>query len=212
MSSPAATELLRDGLLDGRSLLVAHAPGQDGGYAPSVASACTSLGAAVDVCEIPLGGTAPEQAEADAASTVAEVLVRLGAIDMLIVDAAGLSSNAADPLLDCMDASWNITRAVANGAFLERERAGRIVLLAPPPMPPAPGGAERHLEATRAGLENLARTLSIEWARYEITTVTIAPGVATTADQVASLCAYLASPAGAYFSGCLLDLRGPRSG
>ncbi len=41
-----------------------------------------------------------------------------------------------------------------------------------------------------------------------ITAVTIAPGAATTAGEVAALTAYLASPAGAYFSGCLLDLRG----
>jgi hypothetical protein len=38
--------------------------------------------------------------------------------------------------------------------------------------------------------------------------VTIAPGTETGAGEVAALSAYLASPAGAYFSGCLLDLRG----
>ena len=83
----------------------------------------------------------------------------------------------------------------------------RIVYLAPAP------GADRsevgqQADAARAGLENLARTLSIEWARHEITLVTIAPGDTTAAGEVAALTAYLASPAGAYFSGCLLDLRG----
>ena len=39
--------------------------------------------------------------------------------------------------------------------------------------------------------------------------VAIAPGEGTPAGEVAALCAYLASPAGAYFSGCLLDLRAP---
>jgi NAD(P)-dependent dehydrogenase (short-subunit alcohol dehydrogenase family) len=48
----------------------------------------------------------------------------------------------------------------------------------------------------------------VEWARHSITVVAIAPGAASTAEEVAALCAYLASPAGAYFSGCLLDLRG----
>ena len=58
--------------------------------------------------------------------------------------------------------------------------------------------------AARAGLENLARTLSIEWSRHAITTVAIAPAPDTDAGELAALCAYLASPAGAYFSGCLL--------
>ena len=83
-------------------------------------------------------------------------------------------------------------------------RGGRIVYIAPSPQDGA------HAEAARAGLENLSRTLSIEWARHQTTTVTIAPGDETAAQEVAALVAYLASPAGAYFSGCLLDLRGVR--
>ena len=49
----------------------------------------------------------------------------------------------------------------------------------------APGGARgaTHADAARAGLENLARTLSIEWARYAITLVAIAPGRATPAQR-----------------------------
>ena len=96
-----------------------------------------------------------------------------------------------------------MTRAVVNVAFLPREEGGRIVYLAPRPL----SGA--HAGAARAGLENLARTLSIEWARHAITAVAIAPGDRTTDDVLAALTAYLASPAGGYFSGCLLDLRGP---
>jgi hypothetical protein len=72
---------------------------------------------------------------------------------------------------------------------------------------PAAGSGDR-AEAARAGLENLGRTLSVEWARYGVTLVTIAPGAQTATTDVAALIAYLASPAGAYFSGCLLDLRG----
>ena len=72
-------------------------------------------------------------------------------------------------------------------------------------MQPAP---RVHAGAACAGLENLARTLSIEWARYAITLVTIAPGAQTSAGEVAAVTAFLASPAGAYYSGCLFDLRG----
>ena len=77
--------------------------------------------------------------------------------------------------------------------------------------PPDGGGGDelaRHARAARAGLENLARTLSIEWSRFAVTPVAIAPGARTQPAEIAKLCAYLASPAGAYFSGCLLDLRG----
>ena len=73
----------------------------------------------------------------------------------------------------------------------------------------APAAGGEHARAACAALENLARTLSIEWSRHGITTVALAPGAGTSPAEVAGLVAYLASPAGAYFSGCLLDLRGP---
>ncbi len=139
---------------------------------------------------------------------VDRALAQTGSLDQLVVDGAWLFAQAReggvrDALVACLDASWNVTRAVANRAFLPESRGGRIVYLAPP------ADAGEHADAARAGLENLARTLSIEWARHAITTVAIAPGAATAPGEVATLSAYLASPAGAYFSGCLLDLRGP---
>jgi hypothetical protein len=61
-------------------------------------------------------------------------------------------------------------------------------------------------DAARAALENLTRTLSVEWARYEITATTVAPGATTTDDQIAELVCFLVSPAGDYFSGCRFSL------
>jgi citronellol/citronellal dehydrogenase len=84
--------------------------------------------------------------------------------------------------------------------MIEAPAGGKIVLLAPPP------DAGPHAEAARDALENLARTLSIEWARHGIRITAITPGTATTAGEVASLVAYLASPAGDYFSGCRFSL------
>ena len=147
--------------------------------------------------------------------TVTAAVAESGSLDLLVVDGAGLF--AWGGLHTCLDATWNVTRAVVNQAFLvksdepdetaELSRPGRecrqIVYLAPSP------AAGPRADAARAGLENLARTLSTEWARHGITVVTVAPGDGTAADEVAALCAYLASPAGAYFSGCQLDLRGP---
>jgi NAD(P)-dependent dehydrogenase (short-subunit alcohol dehydrogenase family) len=126
------------------------------------------------------------------------------AVEMLIVDAATMygSRPGTAQLGACMQATWAITRSVFNLALLPAGRGGRILYLAPP------AGTGEHSDAARAGLENLSRTLSIEWARHGVTAVTIAPGAATAPGEVGALAAFLASPAGAYFSGCLLDLRG----
>jgi NAD(P)-dependent dehydrogenase (short-subunit alcohol dehydrogenase family) len=58
----------------------------------------------------------------------------------------------------------------------------------------------------RAGVENLARTLSVEWARHAVTVTAITPGTSTDESQLATVVAFLLSRAGDYFSGCRLDL------
>jgi NAD(P)-dependent dehydrogenase (short-subunit alcohol dehydrogenase family) len=226
MNVAASNDLLRSGLLTDVSLLLAGAPAAvsqgagsaettkpiDAALGRAVATICTSLGARVAAC----GVDATEEAALD--GVVASEVERAGGIDLLAVDGAALFAHGLAPGRDghvalraCLDGAWNATRAVVNNAFLRAaEPRGRVVYLAPTP---DADQAElgRHAPAAIAGLENLARTLSIEWARYAITAVTIAPGVETAAGEVAALVAYLASPAGAYFSGCLLDLRGARA-
>jgi NAD(P)-dependent dehydrogenase (short-subunit alcohol dehydrogenase family) len=46
----------------------------------------------------------------------------------------------------------------------------------------------------------------VEWARFGITAVAIVPSAATTEEELATLVAFLCSPAGSYFSGCRFDL------
>jgi NAD(P)-dependent dehydrogenase (short-subunit alcohol dehydrogenase family) len=215
MSAVASNGLLRSGLLEGVSLLIAGATAPPAGRAlgQAVAKSCVALGAQVGSCE----PEAMQEAALDAA--VAAAVAQMGGIDLLAVDGGALfadglarGGNGHAALRACMDATWNATRAVVNHAFLAAAdrsaqsgagaTGGRVVYLAP-----APDGGE-HAAAACASLENLARTLSTEWARHGITTVTVAPGTSTAASEVAALVAYLASPAGAYFSGCLLDLRG----
>lgn len=101
--------------------------------------------------------------------------------------------------LESLDQIWALIRSFATGALIPASR-GAIVLIAP-----APGQVE-HAEAVRSGLENLARTLSVEWSRFGITVTAITPGRRTTDDDVATLVAFLCSVAGRYFSGCRLDL------
>jgi NAD(P)-dependent dehydrogenase (short-subunit alcohol dehydrogenase family) len=208
MSTIDASELLRPGLLQGVSVVLARAPtdasgeGAGASLAAEVAAACAGLGARV--LELP---EAVESLLADGSAQ----------LDVLVVDGAGLFAHAlasAAPdgqtesaraaLRVCLDASWSATHALVNGILLPRGRGGRILYLTPA------ADAGEHAAAARSGLENLARTLSIEWARHGITTVAVVPasGSADAGRQVAALTAYLASPAGAYFSGCLLDLSG----
>jgi NAD(P)-dependent dehydrogenase (short-subunit alcohol dehydrogenase family) len=204
MSATPATELLRSGLLEGVSLLLARAGddagAQPGSLADAVRACATGLGARV-LEALPIApGSARAIEEVELEAQLDSTLAAAASVDMLVVDAAGMYAAAA--LGACLEASWNVTRALANRAFLAPTRPGRIVYLAPAP------AAGEHAEAARAGLENLARTLSIEWARHDVTAVAISPGDHIPPGEVAALVAYLASPAGSYFSGCLLDLRG----
>lgn len=222
MASDDATQLLRAGLLDGVGLLVAGANGSSTAepVADAVAAACGGLGARVAACGL-FGDDGDAREESELEQDVERALAEVEAIDMLVLDVgalataasarerAGANGAARDALIVSLEVSWKITRAVVNAAFLNSGRPGRVVYLAPAP---DRAGGGRYLEATVAGLENLARTLSIEWASHSVTTVAIAPASDTGAGELAALCGYLASPAGAYFSGCLLDLRGARRG
>ena len=137
----------------------------------------------------PLGAAVAERTAALGATTAGEE------VDVLIVDAAArfASASGVDAVRAALDGAWAAIQPHATGAKL-------IVVLAPPP-------GDAHAEAARAGVENLARTLSIEWARFGIRPVAIHPGTATAAEEVAELAAFLASAAGAYYSGCRFDLR-----
>jgi NAD(P)-dependent dehydrogenase (short-subunit alcohol dehydrogenase family) len=202
MSEINPTNVLRSGLLEGVAVLLGCAGRERGGgraeLTAAVANTCAELGAVVRECELVSSG-APEADDERVQGAVKSALSELGGVHVLVVDASGLfaadgmSGTAA--LLDALEATWRLTRALANVAFIEQGVGGRIVYLAPSAADPA-----------RAGLENLARTLSIEWARYGITLVAIAPEEGTEREQIAGVVAYLASPAGAYFSGCQLEL------
>ena len=113
-------------------------------------------------------------------------------------------------------------------------RGGKIINVTLSPHHGLPGMA--HSSAARAAVENLTRVLSIEWARFGIRLTALAAGhfgtetlrtkyprqvvegVAGTVplgrlgteEEFAWLVAYLATPAGDYFSGAVLTLDGGR--
>jgi hypothetical protein len=172
-------------LLTGRAIATAGAP------PAAIAEALAALGARVERLDPGLDDGGAE-----------EWVLGRGALHALIYDARGAFANGGGPgaLRDALDQAWIAVRAVATGALIPAGDGGKLLLVGPSP------AAGVHADAARAGLENLARTLSVEWARYRITAVAIAPGPGTGDEQLAELLAYLVSPAGDYFTGCRIEL------
>src|SRR5437899_2280136 len=131
-----------------------------------------------------------------------------------------------------LSGTWLMTHAVATKAMIPAG-GGKIVNVTLSPHHGLPGMA--HSSAARAAVENLTRVLSIEWARFNVRLSAIAAGhFATEAltkypkpvqegaartvplqrlgrpEEHAWLVAYLASPAGDYYSGCVITLDGAR--
>ena len=133
-----------------------------------------------------------------------------------------------------VEGTWLMTHTVATRAMIPESRGGKIINVTLSPHHGLPGMA--HSSAARAAVENLTRVLSIEWARFGIKLTALAAGhFATetlmtkypqplvegvagtvplgrlgTEEEFAWLVAYLASPAGDYFSGTVLTLDGGR--
>jgi citronellol/citronellal dehydrogenase len=132
-----------------------------------------------------------------------------------------------------VEGTWLMTHAVATKAMMGGG-GGKIVNVTLSPHHGLPGMAPS--SAARAAVENLTRVLSIEWARFGIRLTALAAGhfstetmrtkypkqvvegVAGTVplqrlgteEEFAWLVAYLASPAGDYFSGAILTIDGAR--
>ena len=131
-----------------------------------------------------------------------------------------------------LEGTWLMTHAVATKAMIPAG-GGKVISVTLSPHHGLPGMA--HSSAARAAVENMMRVLSIEWSRFDIKLNAIATGhfetdaiqkypepvrrgVAQTVplgrmgrpEEQAWLVAYLASPAGDYYSGCVITLDGAR--
>lgn len=129
-----------------------------------------------------------------------------------------------------LDGTWSVTRTVATRSMIPRGR-GLIVFIGFSPTRGIPGFA--HACAARAAVANLASGLALEWSRHRIRAVCVAPGtIATEAldvygedaverwrrgvplgrlgspQEVASLIAFLATPAGSYITGTTIVVDG----
>lgn len=145
-------------------------------------------------------------AYAAACEAVGATIVGAGAerVDVLVVDAGpAFGDGGPAGLRAALDGAWSEVLAVAERHWLPdgAGAGGKLVLVAPR------ADAGEYAEAAGAALENLARTLAVEWARFGVRALAIAPGPRTTDDEPAALVAFLASAGGEYFSGCRFDLR-----
>jgi citronellol/citronellal dehydrogenase len=176
-----------------------------------------------------------EQIEA----TVSRIAEEHGKLDILVNNAGGQFPSPAEGIKpkgwhavinNNLNGTWYLTQAVAKQFFIP-QRQGNIVNITANTLRGFPGMA--HTGAARAGVENLTKTLAVEWAPYQIRINAIAPGVIKstgldqyppallkgisdkipmkrvgTVDEVAACCLFLASPLSAFTTGESIYLDG----
>src|SRR5215218_2219498 len=170
------------------------------------------------------------------------VLERHGRLDTLVNNAGGQFLSPAEAITPKgfrtvielnVVGTWLMTHAAATKAFIPQGR-GKVLSVTLSPHNGMPGMV--HSGAARAAVENMMRTLSIEWARFNIKTCAIAAGQFATEtlltkypqvvvdnlersipigragrpEEMAWLVAYLASPAGDFYSGTTITIDGAR--
>jgi citronellol/citronellal dehydrogenase len=257
MAESSGSQVFRDGLLEGRVVVVS---GAGTGLGRETALELVRLGATVVGCgrrEEPLAETAALAEELPGAFAwevldIREeesvdaffdgVLERHRRLDVLINNAGGQFLSPAEAISPKgfrtvvelnVTGTWLMSHAAATKAFIPAG-GGKILSVTLSPHNGMPGMV--HSGAARAAVENMMRTLSIEWARFGITTCAIAAGqfatetlltkyppevVAQVArsipvgrtgrpEEIAWLLAYLASPAGDFYSGTTITLDGAR--
>ena len=177
---------LRAELLEGQGVALAGPAGE------GIASALRELGARVETWE------GPDQPEDEEVGNWARERLPLRAV---VYDARGsFEGGGPEALTRTLHQAWLAVREVAVGALIGAPEPGKVVLIGPVP------DSGPHAQAAGAALENLVRTLSVEWARYGVTTVMVAPRPGVDGSRLAELVGFLCSPAADYLSGTRLDV------
>ncbi|MBL8741703.1 MAG: SDR family oxidoreductase [Myxococcales bacterium] len=192
--------IFRDGLFDGQVVLVT---GGGSGIGLDTARELGSLGARVAICgrkaekleaaKVTLreAGIPDERIFAQAcdirepeqvARLVAAVLEKFGRIDVLVNNAGGQFPSPAEAMTpkgweavvrNNLNGTFYVTHEVATKAMIP-QKSGRIVMVTAMVVRGFPGMS--HTGAARAGVENLTRSLAVEWASYNIRVNAVAPG------------------------------------
>jgi citronellol/citronellal dehydrogenase len=244
--------VLAEGVLEGKVAIVS---GAGSGIGRATALEFVRLGAKVVVCGRriePLEETAAMCApglidpvvcdirEEDQVDALVEgALQRHGHVDILVNNAGGQFLSPAEDISPKgfrtvvrlnLEGTWLMTHAVATKAFIPSGRGGKVVSITLTPHTGLTGMA--HSSAARAGVENLMKVLSIEWARFGIDLVAVAPGVVNTdtfqtkypkefrdhytqnllagkpvePEDIAQTVAFVVSPAGRAISGSVINV------
>ena len=256
-SRSQGSQVFRDGLLDGRVVVVS---GAGSGLGRETALEMVRLGATVVGCgrrEEPLAETAThadglpgafeyrtldirEEERVDAFFD--DLMERHGRLDVLVNNAGGQFLSPAEAISPKgfrtvvelnVTGTWLMSHAAATKAFIPGG-GGKILSVTLSPHNGMPGMV--HSGAARAAVENMMRTLAVEWARFGITTCAVAAGQFATEtlltkyppevvanversiplgrtgrpEEIAWLLAYLASPAGDFYSGTTITIDGAR--
>ncbi|GAC1353158.1 MAG: SDR family oxidoreductase [Polyangiales bacterium] len=121
-----------------------------------------------------------EPARVDA--LIDEVIQNFGKIDVLVNNAGGQFPTTAANLTpkgweavirNNLNGTWFMTHAVATKAMLQAKR-GRIVNVIAQMWRGFPGMV--HTGAARAGVDNMTKTLAVEWAPFGVRVNAVAPG------------------------------------
>ena len=257
MAESSHSHVFRDGLLDGRVCVVS---GAGSGFGRETALELARLGAVVVGCgrrAEPLqetgelaaglpGSFEHEQLDIRDEEAVGHffdaLLGRHERLDVLVNNAGGQFLSPAEAIspkgfrtvIDLnVQGTWLMTHAAATKAFIP-QGGGKVLSVTLSPHNGMPGMV--HSGAARAAVENMMRTLAVEWARFGIKLCALAAGQFATEtlltkypqvvvdnlersipigragrpEEMAWLVAYLASPAGDFFSGTTITIDGAR--
>jgi citronellol/citronellal dehydrogenase len=253
-----SSELFRPGLFEGQVAIVS---GGGSGIGRATALELAALGATVVICgrrSEPLEQTAALHAASSAGSIhtavcdvreehqvdafMDKVLADHGRIDVLVNNAGGQFLAPAEQITPKgfrtvirlnVESTWLMTHAAATKAMIPAGY-GKVISVTLSPHNGMPGMV--HSGAARAAVENMMKTLSIEWARFGIRCNAVAPGTIGTEifytkypkqlvdmmettipaarmgkpEEIAAAIIYLASPAGDFTSGTTLTVDGAR--
>jgi citronellol/citronellal dehydrogenase len=255
MAEPS--RIFAPGLLDGQVCAVS---GAGTGLGRAIALELARLGATVIGCgrrQGPLDATVADIADAGGRAEAVALDIRDGEavesffdgilashrrLDLLVNNAGGQFLSPAEAITPKgfrtvlelnVQGTWQMTHAAATKAFIP-QGGGKVVSVTLSPHNGMPGMA--HSGAARAAVENMMRTLAVEWARFQVKLVAIAAGqfdtevlrtkyprevsenVARTIplgrlgrpEELAWMVAYLASPAGDFASGTVITIDGAR--
>jgi len=192
-----------------------------------------------------LGVQAGISAHADLARIVAAASNRFGALHGWVNNAGSADPSDVGPLIDVRDDQWDrVVELNLKWTFFAAQAAARVMraqgtggsivnISSRSASYPNPGTG--HYGAAKAAIENLTRTMAVEWGQWQIRVNAVAPGVVMTEalaetlntpsrvrrqaetvplqrigrpDDIGPACAYLVSDAAAWTTGAVVPVNG----